>query len=217
MKLQKLRRIKKTVFLVITDNAVDAATIIENSNAASKLVKQSTVIELNRDETDNANLVTEYGLSGAPLPLVIVIANNGLLVGGIMSEQATTANLVYAVPSPKYLEVMTALSEGKSVFLIAYKKSAKDKAKASENCLSACSQLDKSITIELNVEDEAEAKLVKLLSINETQDVTTVVINASGQITGNYTEIPDATKLVEDATKVIKTGCCPGNDKSKCN
>jgi hypothetical protein len=215
--LEKAKKDKKTVFLVVTGNGTKTENINKIANDASKRVKQSIVIQLNRDDAANVDLVKEFRLTGAPLPLVIVIAQNGIPVGGLVENEATVENLVSLVPSAKMLELITALSDGKSIFVIAYKKSAKDIKQVNTNCLKACSDIKTAVTIELNIEDKTEANLIKQLNIDITKDITTFVINPAGQITGTYTGIPDAKKLVTDAKKVIKSSCCPGNNKSKCN
>jgi hypothetical protein len=214
--LEKAKKDKKTIFLVVTGNDVKAENIVKNANDASKQVKQSIVLQMNRDDADNVDLVNEFRLSGAPLPIVLVIAKNGLTVGGLIEKEATVQNLVDAVPSVKMLEVTTALSEGKSIFVIAYKKSAKDIKQVNTNCMKACSDVKNATTIELNVEDKTETKLIQQLNIDATQDITTFVINPSGQVTGTHAGIPDANKLVSDAKKVAKSGCCPGGSKSGC-
>lgn len=106
------------VFVVVTDAAArgtDAVTAA--ANAAATSVK-GRVIVLDRGAAANADLVAKYRLGSAPVPLVLVLAGNGLPVAGLTVERVTAAALVAALPSPKKLETLTALNDRRAVFVV---------------------------------------------------------------------------------------------------
>jgi len=96
-----------SVFLVVTDpNITGTDKALEIANKAKTNVTKSVVLQMNRSDAANTELVTKYRLAGAPLPLILVIASNGVVTAGYTLNQATPELLVKAVPSPKKSEVL---------------------------------------------------------------------------------------------------------------
>jgi hypothetical protein len=64
----------KTVYLLVFEpNAPGIESAREMVNTASKQVKKSIIIELNRADVTNAALVAKYRLAGAPIPLIMIL------------------------------------------------------------------------------------------------------------------------------------------------
>jgi len=178
---------------------------------AMEKVKKSTLIELDRSATANAELVTKYRLTGAPLPLVLVAARNGALAGGLPVAQATVERLVAFVPSPKKAELLQNLQSGKAVLLCASRKDMSARAAALANCATACVQSSgQCVLVEIEMDDPAEAAFLTSLKVNSAAtEPTILVVNTSGQISGSYTGAAEPGELVAASVKKAG-GCAPG-------
>ncbi|MDD4051553.1 MAG: hypothetical protein PHR28_06615, partial [candidate division Zixibacteria bacterium] len=80
----------KTVFVLVTEPGaagIEAARTMIGQVMAN--VPSSQLIEVNRADTASAAFVAQYRLLAAPVPLVMVIAPNGVLGGGMPTAQAT--------------------------------------------------------------------------------------------------------------------------------
>ena len=216
--IEKANKKGKTVFLVVTEPGVmgeeKAVSIAEQ---AQKSVDKSTVIEINRADSTNSQLVSKYGLAGARLPLILTIATNGVAAGGLTVDRATPESLVKMIPSPIKAEVLQALSEKKAVFVVASRKSMVDRAKIFETCKNACNQMkNKAAFVSIDMDDEKENLFLSQLKINKlsTEPVTSV-INPQGKITGTFNGSVEVKKLMDAAVKKAG-GCCPGGSKKDC-
>jgi hypothetical protein len=182
---------------------------------AVEQVENSVLIEMDRSDTANAELVAKYRLATAPLPLVLVFSSNGMLAGGLPANKATTEALVKLVPSPKKAEVLQALQTGQSVLVTASRMSMDAKPKVLNSCIAACGLMQgKCVTIEVDMDDSTEASFLNELKVNlQSAEPVTVVINAQGSITGSFDGPADVSKLVQAASKKSSgcgTSCAPG-------
>lgn len=206
------------VFLVVTDNgATDVDKAMNVAKQASSAVANSTVMELNRSDAANSELVTKFGIASAPVPLLLVIAQNGVLAGGYLLAQATPENLASLVPSPKKAEVLKTMSEGKSVFLVVSSKTMTEKSDIVNTCKQACIEMEQNAKIiEIDLNDPKEKGFLTSLKIpSDISKPQTYVLNSKGQLTGTFDGAVNAQNLVATAKKVAKTGgCCPGGSGS---
>lgn len=206
-----------SVFLVVTDpNVTGTDKALEIANKAKASVAKSLVIQMNRSDAANAELVTKYRLAGAPLPLILVIAANGLATAGYTLNQATPELLVKAIPSPKKSEVLKILSDGKSVFIVVTGKSMAEKNTIMSTCQQACIEMENNAKmIEISLDDPKETQFLTELNVKkDATEPTTYVVNSKGQITGTFTDDVNSTTLVASAKKVAASSCCPGGSKS---
>ena len=202
----------QVAFILVTEpgaaGTVQAKEIIQQ---AMLRVKRSTLIELERSDPENAALVAQFRLAGAPVPLILLVARNGVIAGGLLASQATSETLVGMVPSPKKAEILQALQSGKPVFITATRKGMPNEPKAVAACVAACSKMgDKSVLVRIDMADPREEAFLSELKVNtsSTRPVT-LVINVQGQLTGSYTEVQDVASLVQAATRT-GGGCAPG-------
>jgi hypothetical protein len=175
-----------------------------------KQVKKSTLIELDRSSPANADLAAKFRLAGAPVPLILVAARNGVLAGGVPAAQATPDQLVGLVPSPKKAEILQVLQSGKAVFITVSRKGMASQPGATSACAMACGQMqNQSGTVQIDMDDPAESTFLDQMKVNRSStEPVTLVINAQGQVTGTYTGAADVANLVQAATKKVG-GCCP--------
>jgi hypothetical protein len=217
--LEAANKNDNSVFLVVSDpNVTGTDKALEIANSAKASVNKSVVLQMNRSDAANAELVTKYRLSGAPLPLILVIASNGIVIIGYTLEQATPELLVKAVPSPKKSEVLKTLSDGKSVFIVVTGKSMAEKNTIMNTCQQACIEMENNAKmIEISLDDPKENQFLTELKVNMTAtEPTTYVINPKGQITGTYTDDVNTNTLVASAKKVAASGCCPSGSGKSC-
>ncbi len=215
--LEKANKNGNAVFLVVTDpNITGTEKALEIANKAKATVEKSVVIQMNRSDEANKDLVTKYRLAGAPLPLILVIASNGIVSAGYMANQATPELLAKAVPSPKKADVLKTLSEGKSVFIVVTGKSMKEKSTIMNTCQQACIEMENNAKmIEVSLDDPKETPFLTELKVNMTAtEPTTYVVNTKGQVTGTFNDDVNSTTLVASAKKVAASSCCPSGSKN---
>ena len=209
----------KVAFVLVTaPGAVGVEQAKEIIHGAMKQVEKSLIAELDRSDEANAALVAKYGLSGAPVPLILVFASNGAIAGGNLSSKLTSQQLTEMIPSPKKAEVLQVLQSGHAVLLTASRDGMNSKSDVKACCAAACSQMtNKCQAVEINMDDKAEADFLKQLKVNSlSAEPVTVVINAQGQVTGSFNGPVDVGSLVQAANKKVSSGCCPPGSGKTC-
>lgn len=220
LELEKAKNDGKTVFLVVfnKEGADKDKALKIAKDASAKKAKETKVIELNTGVKANSDLVTKFRLAGAPLPLIIVIDINGNAAGGVVLADATVDVLLNIIPSPKFSEVLKALTEQKGLLVVAYKEGMENKSKAIEKCKKAIQLMNNSaVLVELDIDNTNEASLMKQLQVDfmATEPVI-FAINKNGQVTGNF-DIKASTNELKNATKkVIQSGCGSGCKPGGC-
>jgi len=207
---------RKVAFILVTDQGAAGVTEAKATiQQAMKQVKKSTLIELDRSNAGNADLVAKFGLAGAPVPIILLAARNGALAGGLVAAQATPEQLIAMVPSPKKAEILQTLQGGKAVFISVSRKSMASHSRAKATCATACKQMNgRCVTVHVDMDDPKESEFLSQLKVNRAAtEPVTMVVNAQGQVTGSYTGAVEVANLVEAATKTAG-GCCPSTVQS---
>ncbi len=203
------------VFLLVTDNNAIGVDATKNViNQAVKENKNTLMIEMDRSNPANAGLVGQYRLTGAPVPLILVLTPDGMVAGGVEGLKATTMSLKSMIPTPKKAEVIGALQTGNPVFVLAGNPAMANYSDALNANREAIKQLGgKATLVEINLGNSEETAFMSSIGINTTSTVPiTAVINAQGQVTGTFPGAPPATTLSKSATAVPKSGgCCPSS------
>ncbi len=216
--IEEANRTGNSVFLVVTDSkSTDTDKALEIANKAHETYPKSGVLLMNREDAANKELVAKYRLSGAPMPLILVIATNGLVTGGYILQQATPELLVKAIPSPKKADVMMALSKGKSVFMVVSSKDMTTKSDIVNTCQQACIEMENNAkVIEIDMNDPLEKSFMTELKLDQSiKEPQTYVINSKGQLTGTFSSEVNSTTLVASA-KTVSSGCCPPGSVKSC-
>jgi hypothetical protein len=202
----------KLAFLLVSEpGTAGVAQTKEVIQSAMKQVSGSVLIEMNRADAGNADLVARFRVAGAPLPVILLIAPNGVIAGGMLASQVSVERLVKLAPSPKKTEVLSALQSGKAVFITAARQGMGAQMKAQESCARACGQVGAaSVSILVNMDDPAEAQFLADLKVSPlATEPVTVVVNAMGQVTGTFAGAAAVGDLVAAANKK-GGGCAPG-------
>ena len=212
--IEKAGKEGKNVFLVVSEpGATGSNKILATAKLAHKSAAKSTaVVEMNRSDSSNRQVVAKYRLSGAPLPLILLIASNGLPVGSLQVDQASPEKLVKMIPSPKKMEVMDALNQNRTVFLVASRKTMPAQSEAFDTCRSACSLMnDRAVLVSIDMDNRNEVAFLEKLGVNTSSSIPVIyVINPRGQITARFNSSVNSAQLIQASTKRAG-GCCGGN------
>ncbi|HEY5589387.1 MAG TPA: hypothetical protein VIK55_00055 [Paludibacter sp.] len=217
--LNQAKAAGKAVFVVVTGTgATDLNKAMTIAKGANGIYKNATVIQMNRDLPANEPLVTEWRLSGAPVPLILVLSSKGLPTGGYALADATSANIAALVPSPKLEQVYAAIENKKPAIVVFTKKTLTDKTEVLSIGKDAVAKLkNNAVLVEVDMDDNRETGFMNQLRIDKLSKASiTIVINAQGQVAGTSTTTPDAAKLAAAAVAVVKGGCGPGCGPAGC-
>ena len=215
--IEQANKVGKTVFLVVTEPGNKETTqALDIARGAQKLAPETEVLEMNRLDVANSLFVATNRLSEAPVPLIVVIATNGVLAGGLPAAKANPESLVKMIPSPGKAEVVKALGAGKAVFVIASRATMGDRLKVVEICKNASKELkDKAVSVAIDMDDKKETSFLQQLRVDTKYQATAIfVINAQGQLTGNFAGPVEVAELTKAAT-AKGGGCCPGSSNKK--
>ena len=93
--IQKAQKSGNSIFIVVTDKLAKGTDyLVKLSEGANKKVKKNVVLKLDRDEKANADLVAKYRIAGAQLPIILVVASNGVVTGALTSEDASIEKII---------------------------------------------------------------------------------------------------------------------------
>ncbi len=207
-------RAGKTVFLVVTDAAgKNLAAARDVAAKASKQTANSAVVELNRADPAQAAAVKTYRVAGAPVPLVMVIAPNGVAAGASLVKKGALERLMRLVPTPGKAEYLKVLSQRQTAIVIfSHAKMAQqsDAFAAASKVVTATK--GKVSTVVVDVTSPDEQKFLKEWSIDpKAATPTVVVMNAKGLTLGRHEGAPTSEQLLATTQK---KPCC-GNPGCK--
>lgn len=202
----------KPVFLVVTQaNARGTERAMQIAQQAQGMAPEAAVVVLDRGDEENQELVKRYGLLAAPVPLILVIASNGVVAGGALLRNATPEALVRTIPTPKKAEMLLHLSQKLPVFVVVSNKTmVEPRSAVYQACTEAVRRLEgKAATVVVDMDDKAEQAWLKELNIGEREALpVTIVYNAKAQKTKVFRKVMTADELVQAVR--AKVSCCPG-------
>ncbi len=203
----------KTVFLLVTDGpgpGLEAGRALVRQGL--ERVPTAAAVELDRRDPAQAASVARYRVAAAPVPLVLVIASNGVAAGGVRPGEGALERLVAAIPSPRKAEYLKHLSEQRVAFVALTRANMADRSALFESMSGAVRALEgKAGTVVIDLDDPAEQRfLVELKADRAATAPVTLVMNPKGQLLGRLPGVPTAEKLVEAAKKRAKVCTDPG-------
>ena len=203
----------KTVFLVVTQgNAPGTDRAMQLARQAQGMAPdKATVVLMDRGAAENQKLVERYRLLGAPVPLILVIAPNGVVAGGALLKDITPELLVKTIPTPKKTEMLMGLHQKMSVIVVMSRKTMVEARSAIyEACGEATRRLERKVTtVVVDMDDKAEKAWLKELGVGPREALpVTVVFNPKGQKTQVFRKVMTADELVKAVQKKVE--CCPG-------
>jgi len=196
----------------------DCKTMEKNLDSfARKTKKNVEIIKVDRKDPRNSDIVTRLRTQTAPIPLTLLLESNNSIVAAF-TKVVTEEELTQAFPSPKKAEALRDIRQGKGVILCFSNEQMPSKEQVQARCAQAESKLAGKVDyISVDLSDPKEAGFIKELKIDPNPpEPITFVINAQGQVTGKYGGEVQVTNLVQAATKVVKSGCCPPSSGKTC-
>lgn len=201
------------VFLIVTDGGSgDLEPARRIVSEAQKLLPEASVLEMNRSDAANEAVVGRYRLATVPVPLILVIAPNGVAAGGARPGTITAQRLAEMVPSPAKAEFLKALDERKAAFLVFARPSMPDLPATTKAAADAVASLKgAAVLVQVDLDSAKEAPFIAEMKqdVKATTPVT-VVYNAKGRATETLRGVPTAATLTAAATKVPTSTCKPG-------
>jgi hypothetical protein len=212
------------VFVYAADDELTRAARKTVESAMAKMPDTAQWVAVDRGAPAEKGLVDIYRLGAAPMPLVLVVAPNGAITGGIVGPQVNEEALQNALASPCMQKCLKALQEGKLVFLCAQNKTttANEAAMKGVNDFKADVRFAKFTEIvQVDPADAAEGKFLAQLKIEPKADeAVTAFLAPPGAIVATYTGATDKNTLVTAITTAASGGCGPsgcGPASSGCN
>lgn len=208
---------KVAFFVLVSNDTTGNSQALAVAGRVTKLVENSVMIKVNRDDTANAAVIEKWQLSSIPTPAIFIISPKGIPVTSFSLEEANESDIISYIPSPKMDDAFVALDEKKPVFILVAGKSATDKEKIKSSCIAANELLKiKAALIEVDQDDPKEKRLLDKFEIpSYSTTPTVVVLNAEGETTGTFKGSVTTKQLVTAATKVITTPCCANGETCK--
>jgi hypothetical protein len=211
--LSEAAKAGKIVFLFVTDfTSLDDETPEKVIQDAMNQIKNTTMVKVDRDDESNANLISMYGLEHIPVPVILVINPDGVVVGSVNGNDAKINSLTKLIPSPKKTLTIKAVQNGYPVYVIGYRNNMPETDKVFSECESATKKLDgKATVVKVDMDDKEETDFLNLLRVDlDSDEPVTVVINCNGQIAETNSGLVSTDELIQAAQKVI-TSSQPAN------
>ena len=216
LELEKAQKSGKSIFLVVsTKTSVNTESLQKLAVDASKKAKNIAIIKINRDDKANSEIISKYRLAGVQLPIILVLASNGVASGGLTTNDASVEKLLSYLPTKTQADVLLGFENGKPALIVCGKKNAKDKSAIEAECKKAALSMGgKATQVFLDVESKSEANFLALLKPDVTK-TTVLVFNGKGQYTGTLEATAKSNDLITSINKKIG-GCCPSGSSSGC-
>ncbi|MCL4736521.1 MAG: hypothetical protein KJ050_16475 [Candidatus Omnitrophica bacterium] len=181
-----------------------------------KLAGRAEGVPVNISDPLEQEIVHRFDVSRAPMPLVLVLAPNGAIMGGFPSKFDET-QLLGTFGTPALEETMKGLQERKLVFLCIQNQSTQqnDAAMYGINDLRADPQFTAAVhLVTVNPADPNESKLFTQLQVDPGLKVAQTVMlvppgSPVGKFMGGTTKSMLLSKL-QSSGSCGPGGCCPG-------
>jgi hypothetical protein len=210
--LDAARKAGRPAFLLVTEPRARGLEGMRRAvQAARKRAPHVAFVEMDRSRAANKALVKRYGLAGARVPMVLVVAHNGAPGGGVQPGPKASDQLLALLPSPRKADTLLALFQRKAAFVVVGRPDMPSRSAALAACRKAMADLKgKAAIVEVDLRDEHEQRFLEVLGADpKAQDAAVHVYGLSGRKT-DVLRGSAATEaaLVKAATK--KAECCPG-------
>lgn len=198
------------------DTTSKLKTMIERSRVS--LAGKALFYVLKTDDTANKDFVAKYKLAAAPLPLTLVFAPNGVVVGAFVQKTLDEKTLVSSFASPKLASVLKLMQDGKIVLLCVQSKSSKYNAESLKAAQAAAAderakgQIE---TVELDPTDASCADLVTQLNLPAALEEATIRIivppgKMAGEVNGATTQVAVWDAIIKAISACSGGGCGAG-------
>jgi hypothetical protein len=165
---------------------------------------QATCVAIQTTDPAEKALVDQFGVSRAPLPLVLAVAPNGAITGGF-PQKVTDAQLTEAFVSSGMARCLKALQDRKLVFLCV--QPATQIVPAGVQAFQADPQYQSyTEVVALNPADAAEAATLQKFQVDPRTVAVTLFLAPPGNLLGKYDSNVTKQQLI-DKLKSSKSAC----------
>ena len=174
---------------------------------------RAEAVEVDVADPASELVVQRYGVSRAPLPLILAIAPNGAVTGGFPGKCEPSA-LAEAMVGPKAATCMKILQEGKVVVVCVQPKASKS-AEATLKAVAAFKE-DKRVSgfaesVVIDPADQAENGFLGKLRVDvKSEAATTLLVTPPGRIVGVYTNEVNTDAMFADLARSMAGATCGG-------
>lgn len=184
------------------------------AGACKKIKRKSEIVEINIADSTELDVVKKFGTARAPMPLILVLAPNGAIMGGFPAAQADENKLIDAVGSPASEQVVKAIQQKSMVLLcVQNKKTTDNKAALSgvKEFVKDPKFAENTAVVTVDPSDQDEVKFLSRLNIDVNSTVaTTTLLAPPGNIVGSFKGATQKDQLVNAVQAAAKGGCGPG-------
>ncbi len=197
------------------EKAIETACI----NAHNTLKKTLDTVSIDLKNAEAGFLVDKYKLKYAPVPIVFIIAPNGVISGSFRSS-FSTEQVKSAFQTPKTLRCLLAFQERKLVFISAQGDDTTENKEAldgitrfgKENPLYGAVEM-----ILLDPKDSSEASLLAQLKVQpDIKKAQTFLLVPPGRIMGRWAGATDPGEFVKRLNSLSKSCSTPSCVDPKC-
>ena len=182
--------------------------------AVGKAVPTARSVAVDRSAPAEKEMVEKLGLQDAPMPMVLAIAPNGAVTGGIKAAEVSEARLQDAVASPCSQRCFKALQDGELVVLCVQNA----KTRGNEAAMKGVKEIkadgwysETTEVIQVDPTDPKEAKLMAQLKVEpKTKKAITAVLAPPGMLVAKI-EGATTKDSLKAAFKKAAEGCAPGS------
>lgn len=194
------------------------------ASARKKISRKSEAVEINVADPGEQDIVGKFGVSRSPMPLVLVLAPNGAIMGGFPVYQlADDVKLVEAVGCIASEQTMKALQNKNMVALCVQNRKTADNAGAIrgvEDFLKDSKYGSTTAVVTVDPSAAEDAKFLSTLGVDTKSPVaTTVLLAPPGVVIGTFQGATPKEKLisaVQAAAAPKAGGCCPPGSGKSC-
>jgi hypothetical protein len=200
------------VFFSKTDDDQTLAMRKVFDKAMEKVADRAQSVAVNVSDDSENDIVDKFGLSRAPMPLVLAMAPNGAVTGGFPTK-FEEKQLLDAFATPGTEKVVRSLQDGKLVFVCVQN----DKTKSNDAAMQGVRDFKTDARfasateiVTLDPTDAKEASFLTDLKVSpDTAEATTVFVAPPGTALGKFEGATNKDALVEVLSKA-NTGCGTG-------
>lgn len=202
------------------DQFAKVRSLVES--ARKQISRKSVCIEINVADLTEQDIVSKYGMNRAPMPLVLVLAPNGAIMGGFPAARLTSETvLVNAVGCKASEQTLKALQQKNMVLLCVQGKSTADNAAAMRG-VEEFAKDEKygpaTAVVTADPADPAVAKFISQIGLDPTAAIaTTALLAPPGSVAGAFQGALTKDKLVTAVqAAAAPKGCCPPGSGQSC-
>ncbi|MFH1221309.1 MAG: hypothetical protein V1694_12780 [Candidatus Eisenbacteria bacterium] len=217
--VERAAKDKKYLFIFLySDEGEQTASMRKIFNdAVTKASRTAKRVEINVTDPAETALIDKFAVRGAPMPLVLAVAPNGAITGGLpapFSEQ----QILDAFATPCTQAAVKALQENKVVLLCIQNRNTKlnDAAmKGVQDFKADPARAASTEIVTLDPSDPAESRLLGMLAVDPKIDqATTVCLIAPGRAVGKFAGATTKEMIAASLKSGGGGGCCPGGATS---